>query len=340
MGISNEPRFFGNCASRLGALFHIIDQGIICRGYRKDYYDDNVLELFSQVLRDIPKSLSLDALKRGLGLRWEEPYDVIIPYGDIRHTRFDTVWNFDLDNDQLLFNKNGGLSGRFALSVLRPRSVTFDDFESRESLLVPNYDPLITFPTPYWQPVLHVPQSKIAFAHRLLEDFKFQWRHILRYRYNDLTFRKLAQATLHIATFNFDIKVLTKSRQGLGGALIGPLDLPEWGHLETRIVLVSRVWFVASQDPAEGLSLVREHWAAQQAASSNKYLIMSMRHVILCRYNEGRLEWTRPVPFLNGIDLVLEHSVELLLAVTSKLQSTAFLSNFRLRSLDMCRTDP
>ena len=44
---------------------------------------------------------------------------------------------------------------------------------------------------------------------------------------------------------------------------------------------------------------------------------MSVRHVILCRHNEGKLEWTRPVPFLNGIDPVLEHAVELLLAATS-----------------------
>jgi hypothetical protein len=99
--------------------------------------------------------------------------------------------------------------------------------------------------------------------------------------------------------------------------LIGPLNLPEWGPLETRIVLVGQVWFVASYNPAEGLSLVREHWAAQQATSSNKYLIMSVRHVILCRHNEGKLEWTRPVPFLNGIDPVLKHAVELLLAETS-----------------------
>lgn len=28
----------------------------IYRGYRKDYYDENVFELLSQVLRDIPKS--------------------------------------------------------------------------------------------------------------------------------------------------------------------------------------------------------------------------------------------------------------------------------------------
>lgn len=256
-------------------------------------------------------------MKRGLRLRWEEPYDVIIPYGDIRHTRFETVWNFDLDNDQLVFNKDGGQSGRLALSVLRQRSFTFDDFESCESPSAPNCDPLITFPTPYWQPVLHVPQRKVAFTRRVLEDFNFQWRHILRYRYNDLTFRKIAQATRRIATFNFNIKELTEPRQGLGGALIGPLDLPEWDPLETRIVLVGRVWVVASHDPAEGLSSIREHWAAQQATSSNKYFIMSVRHVILCRHNEGKLEWTRPVPFLNGIDPVLEHAVELLLAATS-----------------------
>lgn len=90
-------------------LGHSVDNviGSIYRGYRKDYYDENVLELLSRVLRDIPKSklckrtslaskahvlgLSLDALQRGLRLRWEESYDVIIPYGDIRHTRFETV---------------------------------------------------------------------------------------------------------------------------------------------------------------------------------------------------------------------------------------------------------
>ncbi|KAH8670140.1 hypothetical protein BGZ60DRAFT_486172 [Tricladium varicosporioides] len=305
----------------MGALFYIINQRALYRGYRKDYYDENVLELLSRILIEVPKSSSLEALKSGLKLRWEQPYDIIIPYGDIRHTRFETIWKFDLDKDQLIFNKDGGNNGCLALSVLRQRPFTFDDFETCESPTAPNCDPFTAFSRPYWQPVLYVPQRKVAFTRQVLEDFNFQWRHILRYRYNDLTFRKIVQAILHIATFNFGVKELTEPRQGLGGALVGPLDLPEWDPLETRIVLVGRVWCVASHNPAEGLPLVREHLQehgdTQQATSSKRYLIMSVRHLILCRLNQGKLEWTRPIPFLNGIDPVLEQAVEILLAATS-----------------------
>lgn len=261
--------------------------------------------------------LTLDTLKRSLGLRWEEPYDVIIPYGDVRHTIFETVWTFDLENDQLLFSKDGNQSGRLPLSVLRQRSFTFEDFVLYDSPKAPTFDLQATSPPPYWTPILHVPQRKVAFAHRVLDDFNFQWRHILRHQYNDLTFRKLAHTALRVATFSFSVKELTEPRQGLGGALIGPLNLPEWKPLDTMIVLFGRVWLVASQYPEDTLSLVREHWTAQQDTSANKYLIMSVRHIILCRHIKGKLELTRPMPFLNGVDPVPERAIELFLAAIS-----------------------
>jgi hypothetical protein len=262
----------------------------------------------------------LDALRSGLSwARWKEPDDVVMPYGpgDIRGAHFETVWTFDLDNNQVMFDKYDGRGGRLDLSVLRQRPFTFDDFGIRDPPRAPDFDHSITFPAPHWKPILHVPQRKVTFIRRVFDDFNFQWRHVLRYGYNEVTFRKMAQAILWISTFKFDVRQLTEPRNVFGGALVDVLDIPEWEPLKTGIYLVGRVWFVASQDLTEGLSSVREHWEAKQAPSSNTYLIMSVRHIVLCRFNQGTLEWTCQAPFLNGKDTVSEQAVEFLLAATS-----------------------
>lgn len=124
-------------------------------------------------------------------MKWQLPYDTFFPFGDRRGAGIETVWTFDLDNDMLLFNKRDS-GGRLALPRVRQRHITLSDFEPLEPPGQPTLsleDDFMLTP-PYWEPKLHVPKRNKAFLSRVLNDFGYQWRHILRSRYNDLTFPK------------------------------------------------------------------------------------------------------------------------------------------------------
>lgn len=258
--------------------------------------------------------LTFSALTTCLSRSWKHPY------GDSRQCHFETVWIFNFDNDTVLFSKLDK-SGHLPLSVLRRRRVTFDDFISCEIPSPPVLEVQIDFAPPYWEPALQVQERTKAFTRRVLDDFNFQWQHILRGRYNDLTFRKLAYAVVRIMAIDFNTVELTMSRQGLGGALVGILDLPEWVPLAGQIVKVGRIWVSASQDPADHIPLIREHLATRQDKSSNpdetEYLILSVRHIVVFRVHGDKLEWTRPVLFLNGTSSVSDRALDLLIWATS-----------------------
>ncbi|MCJ1248043.1 hypothetical protein MMC30_005258 [Trapelia coarctata] len=272
----------------------------IHRGYRKDLYDVECFTLLFQTLSGVAKDSTSDALKASLPVRWQQPYDTIYPYGDSRQVLVTTVWTFNLDSDTLLFS-NINNSGQLSLSILRQRPVTFDDFTPCKVSSPPVLEVRKDFPPPYWEPVLQVQERNKAFTRRVLNDFNFQWRHILRSRYNDLAFRKLAHAIVRITTMDLKIVELTKSRQGLGGALVGILDLPEWEPIDGDVVKVGRVWVAASQDPADSVPLIRKHLATQRdKVVKCEYMILSVRHIILCRVPGDKLEWTEPELFLDG----------------------------------------
>ena len=213
----------------------------------------------------------------------------------------------------LLFTKRYN-SGHLSLSVLRHRLVTLDDFSPCKMPSPPIFKVQEDFPSPYWEPTLQVQERNKAFTRRVFDDFNHQFRHFLRRRYNDLTFRKLAHAIVRIMTVNFKIVEATRFRpRGLQGALVDPTDLQQWEPLGAQIVKVGRVWLTASQNPADCILLIREHLVNQQQYQDCEpdmtlYLILSVRHVILCRVYGGKLEWTQPEPFLNGITTYPGHS--------------------------------
>lgn len=248
---------------------------------------------------------------------------MIHPYGDSRQCFFETVWTFDLDKDLLLFCK-ADKSGRLPLSVLRQRPVTFDDFESCEPPSAPTFDTHKIFPPPHWEPAFQVPERNKNFIGRILNDFNIQWRHILRNRYNDLTFRRLASAILLLATLDFKIVEVTRSRPGTSQRLVGPLDLPAWEPLQMQVMGLGRGWVVVCQDPADCISLIREHVSSQikqtpeqSTENATYYLVLCIRHITICRAYQNKLEWARPEPFLDGSSPCSDRALELLLWVTS-----------------------
>lgn len=340
----------------MGSLFYIVTQGwtllatssnlkhaayavegIVYRGYRKDMLDEDTFLRLSQIFNGaaqgkswiclhlsvppltLPES-TFDTLKSGLPLRWEQSYDTTNPYGDRREALFETVWTFELDEDILVYTKKNR-SGHVPLSALRQRQVTFADFVAREPPTAPILDVQEVFVPPYWEPTLQVQERNKTFTRRVLDDFDFQWRHVLRSRYNDLTFRKLVCGVVRILRLDFRVVEFTKSRPVLGGYLVGVLDLPEWEPLPMQTVRLGRVWLTASQNPAASIPLIREHLETRQdkglVRADSVYLILSLRHVILCRGNRDRLEWTRPEPFLNGTSSYSDRALDLLLWAVS-----------------------
>lgn len=166
------------------------------------------------------------------------------------------------------------------------------------------------------------------------------WRHILRHRYDDVTFRKLASAVVRIATLDFTIVELTGRRHGVRGAYVWVGQLPEWDHFDSTLIQVGNTWCALSQDPSEGLRLVREHIRTQHRSRApaklreTKYLILSMRHIILCHASAEKLEWTSPEPFFDGEHSPSDRAIDLLLSSISIEPPRTSLHRFPLEILD------
>ncbi|KAF2472128.1 uncharacterized protein BDR25DRAFT_366887 [Lindgomyces ingoldianus] len=272
---------------------------------------------------------TLDALYESLRVKWQLPYDAFYPFGDHRRAGIETVWTFDLDNDMLLFSKRD-CGGRLALPLVRQRPITISDFEPLEPPSQPTLglgDDFMLMP-PYWEPKLHVLERNKAFLSRVLNDFGYQWRHILRSRYNDLTFRKLARDVIRIATLDFNVVEITKPRHGqTSGPMVWIDSLPEWDPFDSHFTRVGQLWVAMSQDLKGGLSLVRRHISTKTGNAPNSYpqsadvvdtyLILSVRHIILCRAGRDKVEWTQPEPCFNGVDSLSGQALDMLLSATS-----------------------
>lgn len=62
--------------------------------------------------------------------------------------------------------------------------------------------------------------------------------------------------------------------------------------------------------------LLEPHISTEKKELRN-YLILSIRHVILCRTDGSTIEYTRPEPFLNGTESVSERGLDFLLHITA-----------------------
>lgn len=238
-------------------------------------------------------NLLLEALEQGIRVAWEDVYDFVNPFGDRRGNSFISVWTFDLNKDLLFLTKNDRHCSA-SLELARERLLTEDDFvlvSSPQQRLQEGQ----TLPGPYWEPALSPSTRETSFLGRLLRDFAHTWRHVIRRGMNTTTFVKLAYAIIWISRLEFTLL----ERVGFehiseGGPYVQVIDLPGWDTPEAMLVPVGSSYFVLSQDPGEGLDMVRHHVLSQQTTQAVTYAILTLRQVILCKTFGEKLVWTRP----------------------------------------------
>lgn len=173
-------------------------------------------------------------------------------------------------------------------------------------------EPTFDSETPCWKPHIGVDDTTHAFLHRLLRDFHYRWRHILRNNYDFKTLRALSRAIIPISTLDFEVHENTGGHRRLG-VHVWITESPAWKLFESDLVRVGTVWVVLCQDIQDGLSKAQQHVAslgidttesAGVTTSSEarvNYMILSVKHVMLCHATErASLKYTAPEPLFNG----------------------------------------
>lgn len=235
-------------------------------------------------------------MERGTRLAWEDAYDLVNPFGDRRGGTFSSVWTFDLDKDVVFLETKDQLKVA-PLEIGRQRLLTLDDFTLRDLPQPPLEQ--TTLPGPYWEPEFdQCPRDK-SFLGRVLRDFAYTWRHVLRRQMNRTTFMKLAYATLWISTMDFTILERTGFEHITeGGPYVRVADLPSWEIPEATIAKAGSSWFVLAQDTEEGLDMVRRHVKDHSSLKDSTdnvvtYAIITLRRLTLCKIEGNELMWTR-----------------------------------------------
>lgn len=243
------------------------------------------------------------ALEQGLNLAWEDVYDFVNPFGDHRGNSFNSVWTFDLDKDLILLTKQDRHYS-VPLGLALERLLVQDDFElacSSEQRLQEEK----TLPGPYWEPVLDPMPREISFLGRVLRDFAYTWRHVIRREMNVTTFRKLAYAIIWISRTEFTLlERIGFEYVSKGGPYVRVVDLPSWDTPEAMLVPVGSSCFVLSQDIREGLEMLRRYVTSRSlrgcsTAKAITYAILTIRQVVLCKADGDQLAWTRPEELFN-----------------------------------------
>lgn len=168
-------------------------------------------------------------------------------------------------------------------------------------------EPKIDVELRYWEPRVGIPYRLQAFICRLLRDFHYQWRHILRNPYNFMTLRVLARAVIRISTLDFEIRQNTGGH-GPRGRHVWITHLPAWEPFSANIVRVGRIWVVLCQQIQEGLLMAKQHMSSQTTPiamdpyrAHAHYMVLSVKHVMLCHASgPDSLEHTAPEPLFNG----------------------------------------
>lgn len=196
---------------------------------------------------------------------------------------------------------------------------------------MPANEPPLTFPTindvmesfspPYWKPNLGtVPERNRALLPRIVRNFAYQWRHILRKSYNIHTFQRLAYALVQIGTTSFQTVVISRRIIWLRH-IPQVTHVPEWDTPKTDILSVgdnNNTKIVLAQDIKSAISVIQRDTSEKNSHGMAYYLALSLRHIVLCRVlKDGSLEYTEPEPFLNGIDQPSDAAINLLLLATS-----------------------
>ncbi|CEJ90142.1 hypothetical protein VHEMI05945 [[Torrubiella] hemipterigena] len=236
------------------------------------------------------------ALKQGMVVRSDDVYDYVNPFGDRRGNAFYSVWTFELDHDVLvLTTKEGrssaplqlcrdGLLSPAAFNVLQPHT--------------PTPCPTTNTPGPRWKPEISPCPRKGAFLGRLLRDFGYAWRHVLRWPMNSVTVRRLAYATIWIATINFHLTDrIGFEHVNICGPHIKVTDLPKWEVPISPVVQIGPLsWAAFGQNVSEGMEVVQNHLNSTVIDRGQEpivYTILTLGQVFLCRAQGQQVQWTR-----------------------------------------------
>lgn len=236
-------------------------------------------------------------LEQGINLSLEDVYDFVNPFGDSRGGIFNSLWTFDFNKDVLFLTKQDRFCST-PLDLAGERLLTLDDFELLSSP-TPTPPDEQTLPGPYWDPELNPLPRRRAFLGKILRDFAYTWRHVLRRQMNNTTFVKLAYATIWISTMQFTlIERMGFEHITIGGPYVQLVDLPSWKTPEATLVQVGSSWFALAQDIQEGLRMVRRHIninlsLKDPTANMVTYTILTLRQVVLCKVQGSELVWTR-----------------------------------------------
>jgi hypothetical protein len=171
---------------------------------------------------------------------WRQFDDLVNPYGDKRGVSSETVWTFDLDRDTLYFDRPDR-NNQLPLFLLRERAITREDFRPYHPVAAVVIDAAKAFPAPYWRSAKIVLERYINIVSRMLRDFAYQWCHILRHTYNDITFRRLARAAICIATKEFQVIEIAGAQQRSRGAFVSNLEVLIWKPFDSLIVSLRTV---------------------------------------------------------------------------------------------------
>jgi len=291
---------------------------------------------------------TLDSLYPQIAQVWHQQDDMVYSFDDRRYVHIESIWTFDLNDDLLRCDKQD-CNLQIPLSLLRSRAVTMSDFEPYEppTTSEPALDSI--FPPPCWRMKRKGLDSRrqarhMVFISRILAEFALQWEYILGGRYNDATFRKLASAVIRIATLDFDVEEIMAVRHRTGGGLVTWIShLPEWEPLRGNIFRVGGASIVMCQHIENAKALIREDFEkrgipqdpSRSSEQSLTYLILSVKHVMLCRINWYTERYTTPKRLFDGTNPPSDEAVELLLEATQTDPITTFISKFPTELQDL-----
>ncbi|KAK2808412.1 hypothetical protein FQN50_004797 [Emmonsiellopsis sp. PD_5] len=277
-----------------------------------------------------------DTLYHSISTRWRPQHDIPYPFGDTRECLVHSSWIVDLDNDLVTLRKKGRNHYQIRLSqVLQKQTASVDDMHPMAPLLSPQLTTGRDFRNSTWHPEVTLTSHQSAFTVKLLNDLMYQWRHIFRAPYNDMTFRQLASAIIRIVTLDFAVKEIPHGRAGTG-RVVWLADLPSWKPVSDHVIRFDRVSVVICQYSAHAMELIRddlfkrrqlqrktEDGSTPDNCVSIKYLVLSVREIFLfktCTCRKHPSITTKPEGLFNGIDPPSERALAYLHMIAPRVQ--------------------
>jgi hypothetical protein len=273
----------------------------------------------------------------------------VYPFDGHRCNTVETVWTFDLDNDRLRCDKQH-YHIQVSLELARQAPLAISNFEP---CALPVYPPTLCtmFTEASWIPKRQgldsaLLQRRKALICRVLDDFAFQWRHVLHGSYNNSTFRRLAYAVIRIITLDYTIVELTAPRQGAGGTLVRLQDLPKWSAWSGDIIRHGGVSIVMCQHVPHATSLIRadfKKWllynqknnSTKTSDAARTYLIFSLREITMYQISNEFERHSKVEPFFTDTFTLSPEAVTVLLEATQNDVPKMYIQNIAIELQDM-----